>query len=155
MKKLYLSLPVLFLIYWGCEDEKVDETDPLVGVWDMVTASIEVQSTPVQTLSINADLNNSEIMILAEDGIYSSTGKTNGENFSDSGTWSTTENKLTIMITNGETLILDFLISGTDLTLSKEDTYGDSVWVQPDDYYYEGYWEITTYPCTISIKYTK
>ena len=25
MKKLYLLLPILFLIYWGCEDEKEDE----------------------------------------------------------------------------------------------------------------------------------
>ena len=25
MRKLYLLLPILFLIYWGCEDEKEDE----------------------------------------------------------------------------------------------------------------------------------
>ena len=27
MKKLYLLLPILFLIYWGCEEEVVVEED--------------------------------------------------------------------------------------------------------------------------------
>ena len=27
MKKLYLLLPILFLIYWGCEEEQVEEED--------------------------------------------------------------------------------------------------------------------------------
>jgi len=31
MKKLYLLLPILFLIYWGCEDEK-DTTPPTVSI---------------------------------------------------------------------------------------------------------------------------
>ena len=27
MRKLYLLLPILFLIYWGCEDEQEDEQE--------------------------------------------------------------------------------------------------------------------------------
>ena len=30
MKKLYLLLPILFLIYWGCEDDK--EEEPIIFV---------------------------------------------------------------------------------------------------------------------------
>ena len=30
MRKLYLLLPILFLIYWGCEDDK--EEEPIIFV---------------------------------------------------------------------------------------------------------------------------
>ena len=30
MKKLYLLLPILFLIYWGCEDEKEEPINGFV-----------------------------------------------------------------------------------------------------------------------------
>ena len=33
MKKLYLLLPILFLIYWGCEDDKEEESFSIVGTW--------------------------------------------------------------------------------------------------------------------------
>ena len=37
MKKLYLLLPILFLIYWGCEDSKEEETTPTeVTFWGEV-----------------------------------------------------------------------------------------------------------------------
>ena len=32
MKKLYLLLPILFLIYWGCEDKEEDTTPPTVSI---------------------------------------------------------------------------------------------------------------------------
>ena len=40
MKKLYLLLPILFLIYWGCEDEKEEPINGFVKTfggsdWDM------------------------------------------------------------------------------------------------------------------------
>jgi len=40
MKKLYLLLPILFLIYWGCEDEQpeeVDTTPPTVSIQSPIT----------------------------------------------------------------------------------------------------------------------
>ena len=42
MKKLYLLLPILFLIYWGCEDP--EETGPSVNLWG-VDYSIENTTT--------------------------------------------------------------------------------------------------------------
>ena len=36
MKKLYLLLPILFLIYWGCEDDKKEESvDSIIGTWTL------------------------------------------------------------------------------------------------------------------------
>ena len=38
MRKLYLLLPILFLIYWGCDDpkEEVDDTPTEVTLWGEV-----------------------------------------------------------------------------------------------------------------------
>ena len=38
MKKLYLLLPILFLIYWGCEDEQ-DTTPTEVTLWGVEQGS--------------------------------------------------------------------------------------------------------------------
>ena len=126
MKKILLMLPLLFWL--GCEDDATDDTNPLVGVWEMTSASFLIQSNPSQTITVTADNNNSETMILAEDGTYSSSGILDGDSFSNSGSWSSTSNKLTI-IEDGETLgieielIFDFSISGSTLTLIGSDTY--------------------------------
>ena len=134
MKKILLMLPLLFWL--GCEDDATDDTNPLVGVWEMTTVSILIETEPFpQTITYNSDANNNETMILAEDGTYSSSGVSNGlpynDNwtlFSGSGSWSSTSNKLTI-IEDGETLgieielIFDFSISGSTLTLIGSDTY--------------------------------
>ena len=127
MKKILLMLPLLFWL--GCEDDATDDTNPLVGVWEMTTVSILIETEPFpQTITYNSDANNNETMILAEDGTYSSSGYSDGESFSGSGSWSSTSNKLTI-IEDGETLgieielIFDFSISGSTLTLIGSDTY--------------------------------
>ena len=38
MRKLYLLIPILFLIYWGCEDSKEPKEDetPSVTLWGVV-----------------------------------------------------------------------------------------------------------------------
>ena len=127
MKKILLMLPLLFWL--GCEDDATDDTNPLVGVWEMTTVSMLIETEPFpQTITYNSDANNNETMILAEDGTYSSSGDSDGESFSGSGSWSSTSNKLTI-IEDGETLgieielIFDFSISGSTLTLIGSDTY--------------------------------
>ena len=127
MKKILLILPLLFWL--GCEDDATDDTNPLVGVWEMTTVSILIETEPFpQTITYNSDANNNETMILAEDGTYSSSGILDGDSFSNSGSWSSTSNKLTI-IEDGETLgieielIFDFSISGSTLTLIGSDTY--------------------------------
>ena len=129
MKRLLLIvLPLLFMV--GCEDEKAEteqeQVDPLVGVWEMVSASLTVFSNPTQTLTYNADADNSETMILGEDGVFSSNGKVEGESFNHGGTWSSTGNKLSI-ITPEETMIIDYTLNENTLTLvqSEEETEDD------------------------------
>jgi len=51
MKKLYLLLPILFLIYWGCEEEQeVDTTPTEVTLWGEVYS---VEDTDSLDLSNN------------------------------------------------------------------------------------------------------
>ena len=128
MKRLLLIvLPLLLMV--GCEDKKAteEEVNPLVGVWDMTSASILVQSNPSTTITITKDADNFETMILGEDGIYSYSGKINGEAESGSGSWSSTANKLTI-IEDGETTIIDFSISGSTLTTTVSEAETDTNW---------------------------
>ena len=135
MKRLLLIvLPLLLMV--GCEDEKAteEEVNPLVGVWDMTSASILVQSNPSTTITITKDANNFETMILGEDGTYSYSGKWDGESDSGSGSWSSTANKLTIMEDGEETVIVDFSISGSTLTATlteaeTDDEYGSVITV--------------------------
>ena len=117
LKILLFSL----MVFIGCEDDKASESDsvnPLVGVWEMTSASILIQSNPSQTITINADANNSETMVLGEDGTYSFSGKIDGVSESGSGSWSSTGSKLTIMEDGEDTIIVDFSISGSTLTTS-------------------------------------
>ena len=126
MKKLLYPLFTLLILFTvGCGDD--DDSNPLVGVWVMTTKSFFVENTS-ETFTYDSTTTNNETMILAEDGTYSSSGASNGlpynDNwtlFSGSGSWSSTSNKLTIM-EDEETLILDFSISGSTLTLIGSDT---------------------------------
>ena len=120
MKKLLPLFSLLLIFSFGCEDDKAteEEVNPLVGVWEMTSASILIQSNPSQTITLTADADNNETMILGEDGTYSYSGKINGESESGSGSWSSTANKLTIMEDGEETVIVDFSISGSTLTVT-------------------------------------
>ena len=121
MSKYLKILLFSLMVFMGCEDVKASESDPvnpLVGVWEMASASILIQSNPSQTLTITADANNSETMVLGEDGTYSYSGKIDGVSESGSGSWSSTGSKLTIMEDGEDTIIIDFSISGSTLTTS-------------------------------------
>ena len=131
MKKLLYPLVIFSILFTiGCEDDKAAEEDvnPLVGVWEMTSASFLIQSNPSETITITADNENSETMILGEDGTYSSSGKMDGVSFTDSGSWSSTANKLTIMEDGEDTIIFDFSISGSTLTTSLTRAETDTDW---------------------------
>ena len=47
MKKLYLLLPILFLIYWGCDDPKEEDTTSTeVTLWGVVYSVEDTDSLP-------------------------------------------------------------------------------------------------------------
>ena len=120
MKKILYPLFIFTILFTiGCEDEKVEEEEvnPLIGVWEMETVSMTILSNPSQNLTITSDSDNNETMILGEDGTYSYEGKIDGDSDSGSGSWSSTSNKLTI-VEDGDTDILDFSISGDELTIN-------------------------------------
>ena len=130
MKQLLTILLSFSLLTIGCEDDKAaaEDVNPLVGVWEMTSASFLIQSNPSQTITLTKDADNFETMILGEDGTYSYSGKINGEDESGSGSWSSTANKLTIMEDGEDTVIVDFSISGSTLTTTVTEEETDTDW---------------------------
>ena len=123
MKKLLL--PILLIV--GCDNATESSVDPLVGTWEIteITATSGSQSS-----TLTADDDNNQIQIFNEDGTYSYTGEIDGEIDSGNGTWSTNSNKLT-MIEDGETMVMDYSITGDVVTISITDTTdGETVTVE-------------------------
>ena len=94
-----------------------------------------IQSNPTQTLSFQSDGSTTYVtMVLGESGVYSFQGKIDGEDVNEGGTWSTTGNKLTLVISNTtigdpDTEIWDYTLNGNNLVLTMnipetDDTYG-------------------------------
>tara|TARA_B100001964_G_scaffold186624_1_gene207276 strand:+ start:41 stop:469 length:429 start_codon:yes stop_codon:yes gene_type:complete len=131
MKKIMFSLFILSILFTiGCEDEKeTSDTNPLVGVYNMTSLSIELQTTPTQTLTFNHDgTDNYLVFILGDDGVYSLQGKIDGVDGSEGGTWSDTGNKLTLIPSDGDTEIWDFTLTGNNLVLTRTEPETDENW---------------------------
>ena len=132
MKRLLLIvLPLLLMV--GCEDKKDDTTEPvnpLIGVYNMTSVSISLQSNPVQTLTFNHDGSNTYVvMILGDPDVYSFQGKIDGDVTNEGGTWSDTGNKLSLIPSDGVTEIWDFTLTGNNLVMTitepeTDTTYG-------------------------------
>ena len=120
MKNLLSALLVFsFLFTIGCgDDEATDETNPLVGVWNMTSVVIESEGTT----TLDASDEFSIVLIFNEDGTFSNQGVFEGESHSESGTWSTSENKLTVItedVQEGtETEIWDYTVSESSFSFT-------------------------------------
>ena len=127
MKNL-LSAIFLFSILFtiGCDDdEATDETNPLVGVWNMTSVVIESEGTT----TLDASDEFSIVLIFNEDGTFSNQGVFEGESHSESGTWSTSGNKLTVItedVQEGtETEIWDYTVSESSFSFTFTEREGD------------------------------
>ena len=123
MKKYLIILLLPLLVFTiSCEDDNDSSTsNPLVGVWEMTSVVITIQSNPIQSVTYIAnDSTNDITLILGADGTYSTTGQLNGSNNTFGGTWSSTGNKITIFETSPETLteIYDYILSGNNLKMT-------------------------------------
>ena len=148
MKNLLSALLVFsFLFTIGCEDDEATddatESNPLVGVYNMVSYAISGVG------SVNADANNSLVMVLADSSVCSIQGILDGESNSESGTWSSNGDTLTIIILNEDWhpvpeiwyyVLLRYLdpynpshsywtytLSGNDMSMSLTDNYDESL----------------------------
>ena len=131
MKKILYPLFIFSILFTiGCEDEKeTDPVNPLIGVYNLTSTSIEVQTTPTQTLTFNHDGTNTYLVfILGDDGVYSLQGKIDGDDGSEGGTWSDTGNKLTLIPSDGDTEIWDFTLTGNDLVMTMTEPETDTNW---------------------------
>ena len=123
---LSMLLVFSFLFTIGCDDdEATDETNPLVGVWNMTSVVIESEGTT----TLDASDEFSIVLIFNEDGTFSNQGVFEGESHSESGTWSTSENKLTVItedVQEGtETEIWDYTVSESSFSFSFTEREGD------------------------------
>ena len=103
MRNLLSTLLVFsFLFTIGCEDDEATddatESNPLVGVYNMV--SYAISASGITLTEGSADANNSLVMILADSSVCSIQGTLDGESNSESGTWSSNGDTLTIIILN-------------------------------------------------------
>ena len=120
---LSMLLVFSFLFTIGCDDdEATDETNPLVGVWNMTSIVIESEGTT----TIDASDDFSIVLIFNEDGTFSNEGVMEGESHSESGTWSTSGNKLTVITEDVEegtvTDIWDYILIGSSLSITFTET---------------------------------
>jgi len=115
MKKLIF----IVLLIVGCDNNSTESSvHPLVGVWE----TTEVTFTEGNDSSIEImDENISITFIFGEDETLTFTSIIEGETETDSGTWSATGNKLTVVM-DGKTTVCDYSISGNILTLTFEET---------------------------------
>ena len=137
MKKYLLS--ILLVGFWGCEDTKTSESEPinpLVGNWTLASIFVTVYSTPAQTISFAPDTARYGTMILNEDATYSwqpsfffyyiqhhlsdSLFVINWETSDGLGTWSMEDDILTL-VENGEPSFWTYSISNSNnLSMSIE-----------------------------------
>ena len=120
---LSMLLVFSFLFTIGCDDdEATDETNPLVGVYNMVSYSVSGDGL---NITQEADANNSLVFVLSEGGTYSFQGTLDGESNSETGTWSTTGSTLTLITEDVEdgtvTDIFSYTLSGNDMTMTFDD----------------------------------
>ena len=128
---LSMLLVFSFLFTIGCDDdEATDETNPLVGVYNMVSYSAQGLG---QTITQEADDNNSLVFVLSEGGTYSLQGTAgyvglpsywiDGEPNSESGTWSIAENGALMLVHEDDeygtiTYVFSYTLSGNDMTMT-------------------------------------
>tara|TARA_B100000959_G_C14473489_1_gene416120 strand:+ start:73 stop:483 length:411 start_codon:yes stop_codon:yes gene_type:complete len=117
---LSMLLVFSFLFTIGCDDdEATDETNPLVGVYNMVSYSVSGDGL---NITQEADANNSLVFVLSEGGTYSFQGTLDGESNSESGTWSTTGGTITLIYEDAEegtvTDIFSYTLTGNNMTMS-------------------------------------
>ena len=120
---LSMLLVFSFLFTIGCDDdEATDETNPLVGVYNMVSYSVSGDGL---NITQEADANNSLVFVLSEGGTYSLQGTIDGDSNSESGTWSTTGSTITLIHEDDEdgtvTDIFSYTLSGNDMTMTFDD----------------------------------
>ena len=130
MKNLLSMLLVFsFLFTIGCEDDEATTSDTIVGVWNMT--SIVVVSDG-QTTTIDASSDYSMVIIFNEDGTYSNQGVMEGDSHSETGTWSTSGNTLTIIFEEEEegtiTDIWDYTLSGSSFSMTITETEEGDTW---------------------------
>ena len=122
MKKLLL----LALLVVGC-DVTEPSVNPLVGIWEGTELKITQDGGTQETYQLGEDTDIGTVTyIFGADGIYSHTSVSSNGIVTNSGTWSSTGGKLTLVY-GDKTDIMDFTLSGNTLTHTTEVNEDDMI----------------------------
>ena len=114
----YLKILLFSLVaFMGCEDDKASESDPVspfVGTWSLASVSFTLYTNPAQTVTYTANGESTyETLIMTESGTYSYQGAIDGDMLSGSGTWSSTDDILTL-VEDGATTLWTYSMTNDD-----------------------------------------
>ena len=117
MSKYLKILLFSLMVFMGCEDDKVSDSDPVnpfVGTWSLSSVAATIYTTPAQTVTFIADGETTyETLIFTESGTFSYQGAIDGDMVSGSGTWSSTDDILTY-VENGQTTLWTYEMPNND-----------------------------------------
>ena len=113
-KRTLLILLSLFII--SCDEPNPTKSivNPIIGVWEWTETILTTGSI---TQTTQSDYYHMITYVFGEDGTFSYQISTEGVVESNSGTWSTTDNKLTMAV-DVDTIISDFSINYNILSIS-------------------------------------
>ena len=124
MKKYFL--PIIFMTFWGCEDEILSETNPLIGDWDLVSARHILLRPIPDTIIFDVDgINTYQTRTLAENGIFNYQGYLNGDLVNGGGTWVSNDTTLTFIEMGSGTEVWDYTMSDDDNWFFETTLYDD------------------------------
>ena len=127
IRRLFKSFFILLLIV-GCDNSTEAEVHQLVGVWEVIE---QTETTIEDTPPIVTEYDVSATYIFNDGGIFSLSVIINGQTQTDNGTWTATDNKLTIIDSQNWTGIMDYSITENILTLTNN-VSRDSVLIKVD-----------------------
>lgn len=109
MRRVLVAISVLLL---GCGDKVVEPVDPIVGEWVLS----EVKSDALE--AILGDVDFATLFFGNIRGVEFRADETWQDNLGDSGTYTTTNTKLTMTHSSGSSVAWTFAVSGSELTLT-------------------------------------
>ena len=115
---LIITLLVSIVISVGCDTSESTNEGALAGTWQLTSMSVSYMG---QTIPIPPEEMEQTTITINEDGTFSAYGVDEyGDSYTDSGTWSTNGNQLTVVSPTDGTMTFEYTLSGNTLTLTED-----------------------------------
>jgi len=114
MRSIFLFTISLFLLFVGCkkEDSATNTSSSIVGTWKLTKLTVNGTAQPVNYV---------ETVKLNSDNTYTYTRIENNQTYSDSGTYSTANGKVTVTHQDHQSQTMDYTLNGNTLIITETD----------------------------------